>query len=54
MGEHKIWISANFMPLKNERMVNSVLCIARDITENKYLERQLINKKSWHLEHWQQ
>jgi len=24
-------------------MVNSVLCIARDITENKYLERQLIN-----------
>jgi two-component system, NtrC family, sensor kinase len=44
MGEHKIWISANFMPLKNEQgVVNSVLCIARDITENKYLERQLIN-----------
>ena len=44
MGEHKIWISANFMPLKNEQgMVNSVLCIARDVTENKYLERQLIN-----------
>ena len=44
MGEHKIWIGANFMPLKNELgAVNSVLCIARDITENKYLERQLIN-----------
>ncbi len=44
MGEHKIWISANFMPLKNELgAVNSVLCIARDITESKYLERQLIN-----------
>jgi two-component system NtrC family sensor kinase len=44
MGEHKIWISANIMPLKNEQgVVNSVLCIARDITENKYLERQLIN-----------
>ena len=44
MGEHKIWISANFMPLKSEQgIVNSVLCIARDITENKYLERQLIN-----------
>jgi two-component system NtrC family sensor kinase len=44
MGEHKIWISANFMPLKNEKgLVNSVLCIARDVTENKNLERQLIN-----------
>jgi two-component system NtrC family sensor kinase len=44
MGEHKIWISANFMPLKNERgSVNAVLCIARDVTENKNLERQLIN-----------
>jgi two-component system, NtrC family, sensor kinase len=44
LAEHKIWISANFMPLKNEQgEVNSVLCIARDITENKNLERQLIN-----------
>jgi signal transduction histidine kinase len=43
-GEHEIWISANFMPLKDEEgEVNSVLCIARDITENKNLERQLIN-----------
>jgi two-component system NtrC family sensor kinase len=44
MGEHKFWISANFMPLKNEEgSVNAVLCIARDVTENKNLERQLIN-----------
>ena len=43
-GEHEIWISANFMPLKDEEGgVNAVLCIARDITENKNLERQLIN-----------
>ncbi len=44
MGDHTIWMSANFMPLKDEKnIVNSVLCIARDITENKNLERQLIN-----------
>ena len=44
LGEHQTWISANFMPLKNEGgEVSSVLCIARDITENKQLERQLIN-----------
>ena len=44
LGEHEIWISSNFMPLKNEEGgVSSVLCIARDITENKQLERQLIN-----------
>ncbi|MCJ7830891.1 MAG: PAS domain S-box protein, partial [Desulfobacterales bacterium] len=44
MGEHPIWISANFMPLKNEAgAVSAVLCIARDITENKHLEKQLIN-----------
>ena len=43
-GEHRIWISGNFMPLKNEDgEVSAVLCIARDITENKVLERQLIN-----------
>lgn len=43
-AEHKTWISANFMPLKNEQgKVTAVLCIARDITENKNLERQLIN-----------
>lgn len=44
LGGHKTWISANFMPLKDEQgRVNAVLCIARDITENKNLERQLIN-----------
>ena len=43
-GEHRIWINGNFMPLKNEDgEVGAVLCIARDITENKVLERQLIN-----------
>jgi len=44
LAEHITWISANFMPLKNEKgLVNAVLCIARDITENKNLERQLVN-----------
>ncbi|MEW6668466.1 MAG: ATP-binding protein [Thermodesulfobacteriota bacterium] len=44
MGDRRIWLSANLMPLKNEEgAVNAVLCIARDITENKNLERQLIN-----------
>jgi len=44
MGDHKIWISANFMPLKEEKGdVKAVLCIARDVTQNKNLERQLIN-----------
>ena len=44
LGEHAIWISANFMPLKDQNgHVSAVLCIARDITESKNLERQLIN-----------
>ena len=44
MGDHHTWLSANFMPIKDEReRVISVLCIARDITENKKLESQLIN-----------
>ncbi len=44
LADHIIWISANFMPLKTEEgTVNAVLCIARDITENKNLERQLVN-----------
>jgi len=43
-GEHYAWLSANLMPLKDEQeRVISVLCIARDITENKKLESQLIN-----------
>ena len=44
LADHTTWISANFMPLKNEEgAVHAVLCIARDITENKNLERQLVN-----------
>ncbi len=43
-GEYEVWLSANFMPFKDDRdRVVSVLCIARDITENKRLEAQLIN-----------
>jgi len=38
------WISANFMPVKTDTgEVGSVLCIARDITETKRLQRQLVN-----------
>jgi two-component system, NtrC family, sensor kinase len=44
VGDSEIWISANFMPLKNDTgWMSGVLCIARDITENKKLERYLIN-----------
>ena len=44
VADHTTWISANFMPLKTEEgAVSAVLCIARDITENKNLERQLVN-----------
>jgi len=43
-GEYQIWLSANFMPRKDENgNVISVLCIARDITESKKQENQLIN-----------
>ena len=43
-GEYQIWINAKFMPLKDEEgSVRAILCIARDITENKNLERRLIN-----------
>ncbi|MCF8077959.1 MAG: PAS domain S-box protein [Desulfobacterales bacterium] len=39
-----VWIAGNFMPLRGETgEMNAVLCIARDITESKHLERQLIN-----------
>ncbi len=45
VDDHQIiWINANFMPIRDDNgKVNSVLCIARDITEAKNLERQLIN-----------
>lgn len=38
-----VWLNANYMPLKNEAgETHMVLCIARDITENKNLQRSLI------------
>jgi len=44
MGERSAWISANFMPVKTDGgEVASILCIARDITETKNLQRQLVN-----------
>ena len=44
MEDHQIWVSANFMPIRDDSgNVNTVLCIARDITEAKNLERQLVN-----------
>jgi two-component system NtrC family sensor kinase len=43
-GGHTAWLGANLMPLKDEQgLVTSVLCIARDITENKKLEKQLVD-----------
>jgi PAS domain S-box-containing protein len=44
MEERPIWISANFMPVKTDAgEVGTILCIARDITETKNLQRQLVN-----------
>ncbi len=44
IGERSAWISANFMPVKTDAgEVGSILCIARDITETKNLQRQLVN-----------
>ncbi len=44
MEGHDLWISVNFMPIREETgAVGSVLCIARDVTHEKDLERQLIN-----------
>jgi PAS domain S-box-containing protein len=41
---HDTWLSANFMPLRDEKeRIKSVLCIARDVTEHKKLEGQLIS-----------
>ena len=43
-GDHDLWISVNFMPIRElSGSVGSVLCIARDVTNEKNLERQLIN-----------
>jgi PAS domain S-box-containing protein len=44
MGDRSAWISANFMPVKTDAgEVGAILCIARDITETKNLQRQLVN-----------
>ncbi len=44
VGDLVTWIGANFMPIKaDDGSILSALCIARDITENKNLERQLVN-----------
>ena len=38
-----VWLNANYMPLKNEAgEMTTVLCIARDITNNKNLQRRLV------------
>jgi len=43
-GKHQVLLNANFMPHKDEKGdVRSVLCIAKDITESKKLENQLVN-----------
>jgi PAS domain S-box-containing protein len=44
IGDPPLWLSANFMPIKTESGdTGSVLCIARDVTETKNLQRQLVN-----------
>ena len=44
MGDRSAWVSANFMPVKTETGdVGAILCIARDITETKNLQRHLVN-----------
>jgi PAS domain S-box-containing protein len=43
-GDRSAWVSANFMPVKTETGdVGAILCIARDITETKNLQRHLVN-----------
>ena len=44
VGGHEAWVDLHFMPLKDDTgRVTRVLCIARDITERKRLERNLVN-----------
>ena len=44
LGGAPVWLSAKYMPLKDASgQIHAVLCIARDVTESKHLERQLIN-----------
>lgn len=43
-GKHQVLLNINFMPHKDEKgNVRSVICIAKDITESKKLENQLVN-----------
>ncbi len=43
-GAGTIWLGANFMPVRADSgSVQAVLCIARDVTENKQLQQHLIN-----------
>lgn len=40
------WLNVNLMPLRDESSrIYAVLCIARDITENKRLEKQLVSSE---------
>jgi PAS domain S-box-containing protein len=44
LGDQSLWLSANFMPIRTESgETGAVLCIARDVTETKNLQRQLVN-----------
>ncbi len=54
-GEHELWVSANFMPIRDESgQVESVLCIARDITNEKTWNASSSIQKNWHpWEPWQ-
>ncbi|MCU0585562.1 MAG: ATP-binding protein [Desulfobacterales bacterium] len=46
LGDQSTWLSANFMPIKTgSGETGAVLCIARDITETKNLQRQLVNSE---------
>ena len=46
LGDPSVWLSANFMPIKiGSGETGAVLCIARDITETKNLQRQLVNSE---------
>ncbi len=45
-GHAPAWINVNLMPLRDESAwVNAALCIARDITETKNLEKQLVSSE---------
>ncbi|MGD9159232.1 MAG: ATP-binding protein [Desulfobacteraceae bacterium] len=41
---NKLWLNINFMPIRDESgKVDTVLCIARDVTREKNMELQMIN-----------